>query len=46
MGPYVILRGLADGLIEEEQLSHPSETSTEPEQLSLLSASDVAPIEI
>jgi hypothetical protein len=36
MGPYVLLRGLADGLITENQLSHPSETSTEPEQLSLL----------
>lgn len=46
MGPYVILRGLADGLIREEQLSHPSPSSTEPEQLSLLSASGAPPIEI
>lgn len=37
MEPYVILRGLADGLIKESQLSHPPVTSTEPEQLSLLS---------
>ena len=37
MEPYVILRGLADGLINEPQLSHPPTTSTEPEQLSLLS---------
>ncbi len=36
MEPYVVLRGLADGLIAEPQLSHPAETSTEPEQLSLL----------
>ena len=36
MGPYVILRGLSDGLITEPQLSHPPETSSEPEQLSLL----------
>jgi AAA domain-containing protein len=39
MGPYVILRGLADKLIVESQLSHPAETSLEPEQLSLLSPS-------
>lgn len=37
MGPYVILRGLADGLIREQQLSHPVASSTLPEQLSLLS---------
>jgi hypothetical protein len=37
MGPYVILRGLADGLIKESELSHPRVTSSEPEQLSLLS---------
>lgn len=37
MAPYVILRGLADGLIQEPQLSHPPETSTLPEQLLLLS---------
>jgi hypothetical protein len=36
MGPYVILRGLADGLIREEQLSRPPENSNGPEQLSLL----------
>lgn len=36
MAPYVILRGLADGLIREEQLNHPSSSATEPEQLSLL----------
>jgi hypothetical protein len=36
MGPYVILRGLADSLIKEEQLSRPSSTSSVPEQLSLL----------
>jgi hypothetical protein len=46
MGPYVILRGLADKLIVESQLSHPPETSTEPEQLSLLSASSAPPLEI
>jgi Cdc6-like AAA superfamily ATPase len=42
MGPYVVLRGLADGLINESQLSHLSPTSTVPEQLSLLSY-DVEP---
>jgi Cdc6-like AAA superfamily ATPase len=46
MGPYVILRGLADGLIKESQLSHPPVTSTEPEQLSLLSSASVPPLEI
>jgi hypothetical protein len=46
MEPYVVLRGLADGLIAERQLSHPSETSTEPEQLSLLSSVSAPPIEI
>ena len=35
MEPYVTLRGLADGLISEHQLSRPSATATEPEQLSL-----------
>lgn len=39
MEPYVILRGLADGLISEDQLTRPSATSSEPEQLLLLSAS-------
>lgn len=37
MEPYVVLRGLADGLISEVQLSRPSQTSSVPEQLSLLS---------
>lgn len=47
MEPYVVLRGLADELINEKQLSHPSETSTEPEQLSLLtSAAAESPIDI
>jgi hypothetical protein len=45
MEPYVILRGLADGLISESQLSRPSVTSTEPEQLSLLFASSDLPSE-
>jgi len=36
MEPYVILRGLADRLITETQLTHPSANSNEPEQLSLL----------
>jgi hypothetical protein len=35
--PYIILRGLADGVIKEAQLSRPSPSSTVPEQLSLLS---------
>lgn len=39
MEPFVILRGLADSLIKEEQLTRPSATSTEPEQLLLLSFS-------
>ncbi|HTS49639.1 MAG TPA: ATP-binding protein [Bryobacteraceae bacterium] len=39
MEPYVILRGLSDGIITETQLSRPSKkTSTEPGQLSLLSS--------
>jgi len=46
MDPYVILRGLADNLIKEDQLSRPSITSTEPEQLSLLSPSSGPGIEI
>lgn len=46
MGPYVILRGLTDKLIVESQLSHPPETSTEPEQLSLLSGVSALPLEI
>ena len=45
MGPYVILRGLADRLIVESQLSHPPESSTEPEQLSLLLPSAAPPSE-
>jgi Cdc6-like AAA superfamily ATPase len=35
--PYIVLRGLADGLIKEAQLSRPSPSSTVPLQLSLLS---------
>jgi hypothetical protein len=46
MEPYVVLRGLADGLIEETQLSHSPETSTGPVQLSLLSSVTGLPIEI
>ena len=41
MEPYVVLRGLADGLIAENQLSRPAATSTEPEQLSLQLPSSV-----
>jgi Cdc6-like AAA superfamily ATPase len=37
MEPFILLRGLADGLIRENQLTRPSATSSEPEQLSLLS---------
>jgi Cdc6-like AAA superfamily ATPase len=39
MEPFIILRGLADGLILENQLTRPSATASEPEQLSLLSFS-------
>jgi SpoVK/Ycf46/Vps4 family AAA+-type ATPase len=39
MEPYVILRGLADGLINEDQLSRPTLDSTAPVQLSLISPS-------
>jgi hypothetical protein len=46
MVPYVILRGLADGLITESQLSHPETTSIESAQLSLLSSSSLQGIEI
>lgn len=46
MEPYVILRGLADRLIDEPQLSHPPVSSTGPEQLSLLSPSSGPGIEI
>jgi hypothetical protein len=46
MEPYVILRGLADGLILEPQLSHPKTTSNEPEQLSLLPPASDPGIEI
>jgi Cdc6-like AAA superfamily ATPase len=35
--PYILLRGLADGLIKEAQLSRPSPSSIVPVQLSLLS---------
>jgi hypothetical protein len=44
MAPYVILRGLADGLIKEEQLSRPSSASNVPEQLSLLSGVSAPPL--
>jgi hypothetical protein len=46
MGPYVILRGLADGMIQEHQLNHPSASATEPEQLSLLSDVSGPPLEL
>jgi hypothetical protein len=46
METYVVLRGLSDGLIQDMQLSHPSESSIEPEQLSLLSAVSGQGIEI
>lgn len=45
MGPYVTLRGLADGLIKESQLNHPPASSTEPEQLSLLYDASAPPLE-
>ncbi len=44
MEPYVILRGLADGLIAESQLSHRPDSANEPVQLSLrLLSFDTAP---
>ena len=47
MEPYVILRGLSEGLITESQLSRPSKkVSTEPGQLSLLFSSEGLPIEL
>ncbi len=46
METYVLLRGLADGLIRDAQLSHPVDSSTEPVQLSLLSDVSAPPIEI
>jgi hypothetical protein len=46
MEPYVILRGLADGLIREPELSRPSETSIEPEQLSLQFSTSAPPFEV
>jgi Cdc6-like AAA superfamily ATPase len=46
MEPYVVLRGLADGLIDESQLSRPSPTSSVPEQLSLLSSIAASEIEL
>ncbi len=47
MEPYVILRGLSEGLISESQLSRPSKgASIEPGQLSLLSSYEGPPIEI
>lgn len=46
MEPYVILRGLADEIISEAQLSRPSLDATVPEQLSLLSSFVGPPIEL
>jgi Cdc6-like AAA superfamily ATPase len=46
MEPYVILRGLADGLIQEPELSRPSVNATEPEQLSLLFDVSAPPLKI
>jgi Cdc6-like AAA superfamily ATPase len=46
MEPYVVLRGLADGLIAEAQLSRPSQNSSVPEQLSLLSPDAAQEIDI
>jgi len=46
MGPYVVLRGLADGLIKDHQLSRPSASSTVPEQLSLLSDVFAPPLKL
>ena len=46
MGPYVVLRGLADKLITETQLSRPSQHSSVPEQLSLLSSVAAPGIEL
>jgi hypothetical protein len=47
MEPYVILRGLSEGLITEAQLSRPSKkASNEPGQLFLLSFFEGPPIEI
>jgi Cdc6-like AAA superfamily ATPase len=43
MGPYIILKGLAEGLINESQLSHPSASSSASEQLSLQSAASDPP---
>ena len=37
MEPFILLRGLADNLIRENQLTRPSASASEPEQLSLLS---------
>jgi hypothetical protein len=46
MEPYVVLRGLADELISEAQLSRPSLDSSVSEQLSLISPSSVPMLEI
>jgi Cdc6-like AAA superfamily ATPase len=46
MAPFVILRGLADELIKETQLSRPPATSNELGQLSLLSGVSAPPIEL
>jgi|SRR5579863_243980 len=46
MGPYVILRGLADGLIKDSRLTRPPASSTAPEQLSLLSDVSAPPLRV
>jgi Cdc6-like AAA superfamily ATPase len=46
LGPFVILKGLADGLIAESQLNRPSSTSSAPEQLSLLSGVSAQQLEL
>jgi Cdc6-like AAA superfamily ATPase len=46
MEPYIVLRGLADEMITESQLSRPSVNANVPEQLSLLSPSSVPMLEI
>jgi hypothetical protein len=46
MSPYVVLRGLADGLIKEEQLSRPSPISDKCEPLLPQLASALPPIEL
>ena len=46
MEPYVILRGLADGLIAEKRLNHRSDSPTEPVQLSLQYPASAPALEI